>query len=87
MTKTIQTLLAVSLFLLLIGLIYYQGQKYGSNSEINKQQEQQNIIKDDIIKTKEFQQKLLRKNNNNNISTNRIKWLLFAWQKRSDSQR
>jgi hypothetical protein len=87
MTKATQIILEVSLLILLIGLIYYQGEKYGSNFEINKQQEQQIIIRDDIIKTKDFQQRIVKKSNTSNDSTSRLKWLQLVWQKRNDPQR
>ena len=87
MTRATQIILEVSLIILLIALIYYQGQKYGSNFEINKQQEQQIIIRDDIIKTKEFQQKIVKKSNISDASASRLKWLQLIWQKRSDAQR
>lgn len=79
MIKQIQILLVISLVVLVIALIYYQGQKQGTNSEIVKQQEEQIKIKNEIIKTKEFQQKII-KNNPVNNTNDRLEWLQLIWE-------
>lgn len=85
MTKQVHILLVISLITIVIALIYYQGQKQGTNSEIVKQQEEQINIKNDIIKTKEFQQKII-KNNPNNNSNDRLEWLQLIWEKTNSAE-
>lgn len=84
MRKQIQILLAISLIILVVILIYYHGQRQGVNSEIVKQQEEQIEIKNDIIKTKNFQQKIIKNAPANHDSKQRLKWLQLIWQKRNE---